>query len=86
VPQEPQFAGSICVNVHPPPHIVSPMLHVATHPPREQSWPLVQTLPHEPQLFGSVTVVTQTPAHTICPRPHIVPQVPRLQTSPVAHA
>jgi len=72
LPQVPQFALSVCVSTHAPPHDLVPVGHdvAVVHAPPMHSRPPVQFVPHAPQLFGSVLRSTHPPPkppHAVVP-------------------
>jgi len=65
-PQEPQFAASVRVLMHMPPHIISPVPHpLIEHVPALHTAPPVHALPHVPQFALSVSRFTHALPHMI---------------------
>ncbi len=81
LPQLPQFAESVNVDVQTSPHTRIPKPQdMATHDPPTHISLLVQAIPHPPQLAESLFVFTHEPLQLVVPKPQVAWQVPNEQT------
>jgi len=91
LPQEPQFAGSVCASTQAPLQYASPGEQArarmkkqfpAAQPGTNPACPCGQTLPQVPQLFTSLCRSAQLPPQSVCPLGQVMQHVPAWQQPP----